>query len=580
MDDQKIENLLNISLEVSESEREKSRALSTGYNPNEKTWELIIKYVGDITYLESKYPGTQVKELLNQYAVVVTAQSNIELLSKETNVEFIEKPKLLQFELLSGLTESCINSVQQGVNNPYSLFGEGTIVAIIDSGIDATRQEFRTTDGQTRILNIWDQDADVEVDRNEINAVLNASSNSQTGSAQIPGRDLIGHGTDVALIACGNNGVAGKADIIVVKMGLGSTTSFPRTTQLMEAVDYVIRKGIEYQKPVAINISFGNNYGDHTGTSLLESFLNEVSDNWKTTICVGTGNEGLGATHAAGYLTDDTEREIEIAINEYETSVNIQIWKDYWDDFDVEILTPSGVNLGKISRYSQVNRLNIGQTTLLTYYGQPSPFSIRQEIYIDMIPNAEYIDAGIWKLRLIPNKILFGRYDIWLPAIGSLNIGTGFLSPDSSLTFTIPSTAEKVISVGAYDSRTNTSAPFSGRGYVSQVGGTTVSKPEIVAPGVGIQLNLVDQVTGTSFATPFVTGAAALMMEWGIVKENDPYLYSDKIKAYLIKGARPLSSQRLMGLQSDGNAVRFTREGIPNPELGWGTLCLKNSLPV
>lgn len=66
----------------------------------------------------------------------------------------------------------------------------------------------------------------------------------------------------------------------------------------------------------------------------------------------------------------------------------------------------------------------------------------------------------------------------------------------------------------------------------------------------------------------------------GIVKENDPYLYSDKIKAYLIKGARPLSSQRLMGLQSDGNAVRFTREGIPNPELGWGALCLKNSLPV
>ena len=51
-------------------------------------------------------------------------------------------------------------------------------------------------------------------------------------------------------------------------------------------------------------------------------------------------------------------------------------------------------------------------------------------------------------------------------------------------------------------------------------------------------------MTGTSFATPFVTGAAALLMEWGIVQGNDPYLYGQKVKAYLISGARRIPSER------------------------------------
>lgn len=573
MDDQKIENLLNVSLNVTDQEREKSPSLYTGYDSLDNTWELIVKYIGDITGLQSKYPGLQVRTLYNQYAILISPQRYIELLANEVQIEFIEKPKQLQFELVSGLTESCINSVQQGINNPYSLFGEGVIVAVIDTGIDATLSEFRNPDGTSRILNIWDQSTNEEFDRDQINEALR-------NGTQIIGRDFVRHGTDVALIACGNSGVAGKSDIIAVKMGLAEQRSFPRTTQLMEAVNYVVRKGIEYQKPVAINISFGNNYGDHTGTSLLETFLNDIAGNWKTSICIGTGNEGLGATHASGILKNGEALEIEIAVNEFETSLNVQIWSDYWDLFDVEIITPSGVNLGKISKYNQVNRINYGQTTILTFYGEPSPFSVRQEIYIDLIPVTDYINSGIWKLRMVPEKIIFGRFDMWLPAISALNIGTGFLRPDSNLTFTVPSTAQKVISVGAYDSRTNTSAPFSGRGFVAQVGGTIISKPELVAPGVNIILAGQDQVTGTSFATPFVTGATALLMEWGIIRGNDPFLYGEKVKAYLISGAKPLQSQRLQGLKVDGDNITFSREGIPNPELGWGALCVKDSIPI
>ena len=131
--------------------------------------------------------------------------------------------------------------------------------------------EFQNPDKTTRILNIWEQDSDAEYDSEDINSyILNPQGK------QAPGFDYNGHGTQVARIACGNNGVAPKSGIIVVKMGTSGRNAFPRTTQLMRAVDYCIRKAAAYNMPVAVNISFGNNYGDHTGTSIQESFINSA----------------------------------------------------------------------------------------------------------------------------------------------------------------------------------------------------------------------------------------------------------------------------------------------------------------
>ena len=143
MANQKLETLLNISLDVTEQEREKSPDLNAGVNEEEDTWELIVKYIDSISELKDKYPGIVVYELLNQYAVVITPKRYIEYISREKQVEFIEKPKLLYFELLSEKAASCITQLQQGADNPYSHYGEGVIVAVIDTGAGVNLMQYK-----------------------------------------------------------------------------------------------------------------------------------------------------------------------------------------------------------------------------------------------------------------------------------------------------------------------------------------------------------------------------------------------------------------------------------------------------
>ena len=574
MADQKIDNLLNLAMDATPQERRKSGNLNVGYDPATRLWDVIVKYSGPESGLGGE--GIQMVPLLGGYAVVTLPESEIKVYSAREQIEFIEKPKRLYFETFQGREASCILPVQEGKNG---LTGKGVLVGIVDAGVNFFHPDFRNEDGSSRILYLWDQSIPgnppkgytkgTEYTKEEIDKAL--ALGETEGRRLVPSRDVSGHGTAVLGIAAGNGtvsegvnrGVAYESEILVVKMGNAGTNSFPRTTELMEGIDYLVRQATAMGKPIAINISFGNNYGSHQGDSLLETYISNVANVGRSVICVGSGNNGNDRIHTAGRLQQGQSEIVEMSIGAYETTLNLQLWKAYADEIEIFLETPSGENLPVLSERIGTQRYRAGETELLVYYGKPGPFQVTQEIYVDFLPTGTYLTSGIWKIHLQGRRIREGNYNLWLPGGNVLNPVTGFYRPVAAETLTIPSTASKVITVGAYDSRLNAFADFTGRGGEN----LPYPKPDLVAPGVDILAPSVGGgytgVTGTSFATPFVTGAAALMMEWGIVRGNDPFLWGEKVKAYLRRGAQPLPG--------------FDR--YPNESVGWGVLCTAQSLP-
>ena len=581
MASQKIENLLNLALDATPGEREKSLELDVGYDSAENEWDLIVKYSGSLERV--KELAARVVELQNEYAIITIRESEIENLAQIPEIEYIEKPKRLFFQVANGRRVSCIDAVQDA---RFGLYGQGVLIAIIDSGIEYENEDFRNEDGSTRIRALWDQSLapgegrippegyaiGAEYTAEQINEALNQSTLMDRRRI-VPSEDISGHGTAVAGIAAGNGrnsggryaGAAPRSELLVVKLGNPRQEGFPRTTELMQGIDYVIRKALEFRMPVAVNISFGNTYGSHDGTSLLERFIDDLSNIWKSSICIGSGNEAASAGHTSGILTEGREEIIQLAVQDNQPAISVQLWKEYTDIVDISLMTPSGVTVGPLQEILGPQRFAVGGTEILLYYGEPSPYSTAQEIYIDMLPKETYITGGVWRIILTPKKIVSGAYELWLPSENVLNKGTGFLFPTDHTTLTIPSTAGRVITVGAYNALTFVYADFSGRGYTRE---TNLVKPDIVAPGVDVTTAAVGggyaQFTGTSFATPFASGGAALLMEWGIVKGNDPYLFGEKVKAYFRRGARPLPGFDV----------------YPNPQVGYGALCVRDSLPV
>ena len=575
MPDQKLDNLLNLALDATEEEREKSRNLNVGYEKQTRKWEIIVKYseMGDSVEALLGGSGISVVPLLGGYAIVTLPESMLEEYSRRPQIEFIEKPTRLYFEDLFSKEASCITQVQRDEPGNLQLTGRGVLIGIVDSGVDYRHPAFLTADGKSRILRLWDQSipgnppegyaTGTEYTNEEINEALSLSV--QEGRRLVPSEDVSGHGTAVLGVAAGsdfsrgavNRGVAYESDLLVVKMGIPRQDSFPRTTELMQGVDYLVRQAIRLGRPIALNLSFGNNYGSHRGDSLLETYLDNVSGMGKNVICVGMGNNGNDALHTGEKLSPGEIQEIELGVGAFEPTLNVQLWKNYEDEMEIYLEHPAGERVGPLFETLGAQRWQAGNTELLIYYGKPAPYHVTQEIYVDFLPQDEktpYVDSGVWKIILAARNIKNGEYFLWLPGGKTLNPGTAFYLPRPQGTLTIPATARRVISVGAYDARQNTYADFSGRGCRA----LPYPKPDLAAPGVDIYAPRPGggyaAFTGTSFSTPFVTGAAALLMEWGIIRRNDPYLYGEKLKAYLRRGAKALQGS----------------EKLPNDLIGWG----------
>ena len=89
---------------------------------------------------------------------------------------------------------------------------------------------------------------------------------------------------------------------------------------------------------------------------------------------------------------------------------------------------------------------------------------------------------GLWVIRVYPENIINGSYNMWLPMAQLTNGHVYFLRSNPEITLTSPSNAKQVITVGGYNAANQSMFADSGRGY-------TISgeiKPDFAAPAVNV----------------------------------------------------------------------------------------------
>ena len=534
------------------------------YSPNNGEIELVVLYGDNFLRFKNSADaiGAKVEDLGYGFGILIIRVNDLNRIIELEGLQYIELPKILYTSAYDSNRASCIPSVW----NNYNLTGEGILVGFLDTGIDYTHNAFKDDEGNTRIEYIYDLENGVVYDRNKINEALK----SEDPFSVVPETDLSGHGTHVAGIACAggninfdNYGVAYKSSIAMVKITGENSLRAALSTQLMRGLKFLMDKSNEINKPLVVNISLSTNDGSHNGSSLLEKYIQTFTQLQKAVIVVAAGNEGNSAHHVGGKMKK--EEDLDLNIGDGEKGIILDFFKPVLVDVSVEVISPTGISTGPIELSESYKERFVGREKIVVYSSGPKPFDIQGQTTISILPLGDTITSGGWRIIVRKLNNYEGYFDIWLPIAEGLNERTRFLQPDVYNTLGIPATVEGVISVGSYNFLNNNLSAFSGRGVVRP---EWLIKPDLVAPGENILSTVEEQgfdtKSGTSMAAPQVSGICALLFEWGIIRNNDPFLYGERIKYYLIKGAK----RTIFG------------EAYPNPDLGYGFVCLDRTMEL
>ncbi|WP_244835200.1 S8 family peptidase [Clostridium sp. BJN0001] len=530
---------------------------------NEKI-EIIIMY---------RYSAQSIKVLVEElggnffdldfnFAIVNIPITKIFDLAKINEIQYMELPQNL-YE--SKITEETDLRQKEGISAEYNLTGKDVIVGFIDSGIDYMHPAFMDKEGNTRILYIYDLTNNAVYSKSDIDKAIKSDDPSEI----VPENDTTGHGTHVAGEACAGGsipdeykGISEEAYIIMVKSGRGN---WVLASNIMKGLKFLIDKSKEVNMPIVVNISLSTNNGLHNGSSLLEQYISAIANLERVTIVVAAGNEGDAGHYTSGIIKNTQVRSFNISSDENLISINM--YKSVLPNASINIIGPGGQKSGFINISQGYYSGNISSDRYSIFISGPKPFNLVSQIQIMLTPIvSDYLVKGTWKIEVKSDGRDTGVFYIWLPVLEGINPKTRFLDPVQTNTLGIPATVENVISVGSYNSLTNTLSTFTGRGRESL--DLSLIKPDIVAPGENIIGPLngggYGKKTGTSMAAAQVSGICGLFSQWGIVDKNDLYLYGQRLKYYLAIGAN----------RDRANII------YPNVSWGYGAICALSSFRI
>lgn len=459
--------------------------------------------------------------------------------------------------------------------NPYiNIRGKNTLIAIIDSGIDYLHPDFIDENKKSKIYSIWDQNKEgthpegmifgAEYTNEDINnAILNNDSSLTS--------DDVGTGTIASGIVCSQGklnkifkGIATQSRIIVVKLKnykskYDKDKISYKNTDFLAAIKYVFDISSKLRLPIIINLTVATMSNGFNDISLIDTF-DEINRSG-VFIVGGAGNQGNTAIHFYDKIEEKNDIKDVIVQVGNQDALDIVIECRDIDIIGAKIISPSG-EVSYTANYTPKNPINSGRFNLEnTNYNMqlvyPYILTGRQRLEISL----EDVKPGIWTIRLIPEQIINGEFDIYLPNKNLMSEDTRFIDPDSLNTITNYSQGSPVITVGAFNDKTDSMWLGSSKGLSTNI------KPDIVAPGVDIISTFTNSsyntATGTGVSSSIVSGIVAVIAEY-LVEQSEfsrITLFSDVIKTYLMLGA-------------DKKETYI----YPNVSQGYGILNLKNTI--
>ncbi|MGL5331043.1 MAG: bile acid germinant receptor pseudoprotease CspC [Peptostreptococcaceae bacterium] len=523
--------------------------------------------------------------LNNQLATIyVNENFDIKTFRKIPCISWWEESKvispLIQItdNIKQGQSVSSAVEIEYISKNPYlNISGKDTMIVIIDSGIDYLHPDFIKEDKTSKIISIWDQESTLksppegylfgsEFTNEDINKAIQENNSNLS-------KDTIGTGTLAAGLASGLGnlnsryiGVAKDSELLIIKLKEYKDTYKDgiinyQMSDFLAGIKYAIEVQKKNKKMMIINITVGEQSRSFIETTLLDSF-EELSGSG-VTIVSGAGNEGNTAIHYQGKIEKSTtELDLIIQVGNQD-NLDIVLTADQPDKIGAALISPSG-ELSYTIQYAPEyyiynGRFNIENTLYSMQFIYPWLQSGTQELIIKL----KNIKPGIWTLRLVPDFIINGRFDVYLPNRNLIDKDTRIIDPNSTSTITLMGNSKRVITVGAYNDKADSMWIGSSKGSLFN----PEVKPDIVAPGVDIIGSFINNsyntATGTGVSSSLTSGVLAILMEYINTQtvNSKLSLYTKVLKTYLMLGA------------SKKEIYRY-----PNISQGYGNLDLKNTI--